>query len=261
MDSLSPSLTSAAFSWTGRSLRRVNDSRTAASVSIEAVCYVIFFLVAINRRLFWLTCSALTLAGLYLIRSNANGFLLTVNIGRGLVGFFIGAMLAQALAAGYAREVRPVATITIAIFIATTSLAGLQAFPGGEAGINLTFALAIFPSVLALSLTVPAIASVFSCRPLTFLGGISYSIYLVHIPLQIAIVYCLKIVDITAPVTSPLFFLTYGALVIVAAMACYYLFEVPMRAKIRERYPSATAAVAATPPSANPIPIPGRWSQ
>ena len=113
----------------------------------------------------WLTCPVLGLLGLYLIRSGANGFLLTSNIGRGLVGFFIGAMLAQRVGAGLSREIRVLSLCVLLVFATTVSMAGLKAFPWGEGGINLTFSLAIFPSVLGLSLTVPWLSRLLSVRP------------------------------------------------------------------------------------------------
>jgi peptidoglycan/LPS O-acetylase OafA/YrhL len=69
-----------------------------------------------------------------------------------------------------------------------------------------------------------------SCRPLLFLGEISYSIYLVH---QLALRFFSSYPQMTEGLPRPVALAIYGLVVLAVSSAIYYAVEVPARRAIR----------------------------
>src|SRR5208283_3032594 len=68
------------------------------------------------------------------------------------------------------------------------------------------------------------------------IGGLTYSSYLLHFPLQLLIVLLCFRAGWNVPLYAPWFFLIYVALVFVLAFFCYRLFELPMQNGIRRKF-------------------------
>jgi len=142
------------------------------SLSVEAVCYVLFACAAAAgpRRLKQVTGIAVA-AGLILLLAHhsAGGAYTRDNLPRGLLGFFLG----QVLWHQRARLAR----------VPASTLWGILAvgvlFPREPFGAILPYALLVFPAALLLGLRLGWLGS----RPLVWLGDRSYAIYLIHLPL------------------------------------------------------------------------------
>jgi len=83
-----------------------------------------------------------------------------------------------------------------------------------------------FPLVIASAVRSQWVASVLRAKPLVYLGSISYSIYLVHYPLMLA----LTVSDVAGHKPSyanPWFFLAFVATVLMVASVTYRLVELP----------------------------------
>lgn len=224
----------------------------AWSLSVEAVCYLIFFFVALNKRYFWLLAPTLVLVGLFLIRSAAHSGILNSSVGRGIAGFFIGAMIAEALRNGLRRELLTAAVGSLALLVASSLALGIAAFPWREGGIHLTAITIIFPAILIISLTVETVGKVIAARPFVFLGQISYAVYLVHIPIQMVMLLVAGVLGITLSASSPLLFAAYTVSVIAISAAAHFWFELPMQALVKARYarpsiPESQSANAVAP--------------
>ena len=104
-------------------------------------------------------------------------------------------------------------------------------------------ALAVFPLVIFASLRVPPLARLLSLRPLTFLGDISYAVYLCHVPLQMIFLAVVRSRRMTLATGSPWLLVGFAVVLISTATAAHYGFERPMRRWLRSR----TEEVAAAP--------------
>jgi peptidoglycan/LPS O-acetylase OafA/YrhL len=73
------------------------------------------------------------------------------------------------------------------------------------------------------------------------LGGISYSMYLLHIPIQIGILVIIQSANIDQKLIAndPKFFLSYILIIVFLSTFVHRLFEVPMRTAIRTRQSNA----------------------
>lgn len=142
------------------------------SLSIEAVCYVLFALGAMSgpRALKLVTGLSIALAVISILAFAApDGPYGRDNIPRGLLGFFVGQVLWHCRA--------PLARVPAWAFV--LAMAAGIAIPAGWAGAILPFALLVFPAALCLGLRL----SWLELPWLLWLGDRSYAIYLIHVPL------------------------------------------------------------------------------
>ena len=88
-------------------------------------------------------------------------------------------------------------------------------------------------------------------RLLESLGSVTYSSYLLHVPVQISIVVFCTWAGLNVPFYSAAFFLAFMAFVLALSFWCYRYFEVPAQNLLRrklKRAPARTAAVVQANP-------------
>jgi peptidoglycan/LPS O-acetylase OafA/YrhL len=96
--------------------------------------------------------------------------------------------------------------------------------------------LMIYPLCILLLLNIALIEKFFSLRPFTFIGDLSYSIYLLHFPVQLLMFTFLPMAGVQLDYTRGSSLLIYAALTTSLAAASHYLFEKPVQRMIREKY-------------------------
>lgn len=106
--------------------------------------------------------------------------------------------------------------------------------------------------IICLAVCTGPLMRVLSCPPLRFLGGASYAIYLLHLPV---FAYFLRLADRAHWTASPAAFVTYLVLIIGSASLVFRFYEEPMRRLIRRRFASTPDARARPP--VPPAPPPG----
>jgi peptidoglycan/LPS O-acetylase OafA/YrhL len=103
--------------------------------------------------------------------------------------------------------------------------------------------------LLALQLW-PALQRPLTWWPLQRLGDLSLAIYLVHIPVTIVMLLALGWAHQDIPFAAPGFWSAYILLVILAAGAAHWGFELPARRWLRQRVANAPFGMAAAEPAA-----------
>lgn len=181
------------------------------SLSVEAICYCLFILLAragALRRF----APLLILCGLYLCFSDE----LPDRIGRGLIGFFAGYELWRF------RRVQIPSSVLVMVGLASLMLpAELWRF---KYHVMLDFTL--WPAVLLLALRLQA------PMPLRWLGDRSYSIYLVHMPIYYAVRIAMRGAPIPPAFQFPAMVLAAIAILLLADLS-YRCFEMPSRLMLR----------------------------
>ena len=197
----------------------------AWSLTSEFVCYGLFFLFARSGGR-WLIIGAIIAVVAGVIADSYPGLLpIPGRVARGLVGFFIGVILHR-YQARLLQIPLPAIILLAAIGIAATPYVEVR---GVNAGIVMSFV--AWPGVVLLCLH-PASSRLLRTGPMQFLGDLSYSIYLLHIPLAL--------IFLTANgghyfIINDFVWLTpvYLVSLLVIARLSFVHFEEPMRRRIR----------------------------
>ena len=79
-------------------------------------------------------------------------------------------------------------------------------------------------------------ATPFSNRLLVPAGNMTYSSYLLHVPLQLTVVTFCAHMGFRIPFYSPYFFLCYIVVTLILASLCYRYFEMPAQRWLRRRF-------------------------
>jgi peptidoglycan/LPS O-acetylase OafA/YrhL len=194
------------------------------SLSIEAALYLTFFAfarafgaAAWPRLGFGALCLALSAGrdGLPL-SGPLNAF-----FAEGLGCFFLGGALQLTEGCGERRK--------LALGVALLALgAGLFWLTGGRRETTPV----LFAGLALTALAGPGMSRLLAFRPLVWLGDISYSTYLWHFPVQLALV-AFSAAALPLPFASPALLALYVGLVLAVSTLSYRYFEAPARAAIR----------------------------
>jgi peptidoglycan/LPS O-acetylase OafA/YrhL len=206
------------------------------SLTVEELAYLAFFASLYffggRHRLAFL---ALLAAGAAVNLLGWDAHVLNLDVSRGLVGFFSGCLAYRlhrvAEASRRSRLLAAAAAVLLAGVVFHYTRSG---YPPVSATL-LAHSLLIFPAVVLVVLNVPLAARVFSLRPLAYLGEISYSVYMIHFPVQIGIATAADLAGVSLAADSVSFFLFYAALTLGLAPASLHLFERPAQAALRAR--------------------------
>ena len=167
--------------------------------------YVLFFLYARRERRQYVPLAALTVV--VGIAAQSPGWTLPIInalLGRALVGFFLGSLgylgMRELDRRGHGVAFGWGCLGALTILCVLASLIGFHELIGTDPRTN---TLAVFPLVIFAALRVPPLARLLSIRPLTFLGDISYAVYLIHVPLQLIFLYVMRATNTVVPTESP----------------------------------------------------------
>lgn len=81
----------------------------------------------------------------------------------------------------------------------------------------------------------PNINKIIGIQPFKFLGEISYSIYLWHIPIQLLIFWVVFSMNLSLKLESPIFFLGYFLIVLLTAYVSSRFIEIPLKNMLRSK--------------------------
>ncbi|QWF19054.1 acyltransferase family protein [Lysobacter capsici] len=213
------------------------------SISTEMIVNVVFLaLIVMPRKAASVAMTLVAAAAIatVAVRGVLNGTMAFGWIDNELVrtaaGFFVGV-------GTYAlfRRIRPLPSIAADLVVVVVSAAAYvyMATPGitGKAG-DFLLCLVGFPVLIIAVVHSRMVKAVLSTRPLVYLGALSYSIYLVHFPLQLSI-HLADVSGLADPnYASRWFFVLFIGLVIAVAHVTYRAIEMPGKAAILRAFAS-----------------------
>jgi len=207
------------------------------SVSGEVLVYVLFFAYARRGHASYVPLAvAMVVLGIAVQSPGWNLPILNALIGRALVGFFLGSLGFLAMRhmdrRGQGATFGWACLGALALICLLASLIGFHELIGTN---PLPNALMVFPLVAFASLRAPPLAWVLSLRPLTFLGDLSYAIYLIHVPLQMIFLASMRAAHRQIPTESPWLLAGFAVVLVLAATVTHYGFERPVRRWLRAR--------------------------
>jgi peptidoglycan/LPS O-acetylase OafA/YrhL len=200
------------------------------SISCEVVAYILFFVLMkyfYDRRV--VISIVLILTGITFRHLHANSYLINQDIGRLLEGFFTGVLVYETLFS-WKLNARQIYLIVLSLLLAFSISIYIRpsawSYPG---------ALFLYPALIIASIKVSFINKALSWRPLAYLGDISYSVYMLHFPVQLALHTFAKQLNINLPYTTAGFLGIYALLVVSVSILSYEFFEKPVQTSLRKR--------------------------
>lgn len=228
----------------------------AWSIALEMGMYFLFYAVCFGRKNRALIALALMMIFLHVnIRGPIPNFpMLNEPFTRVGYCFFLGGLLHFLYAK--VKDAGPVMTYIggACLVGAALILAGIQSYINGNAimamvlgpRFNQDIILGVFPMLITAGLFFPPAYSLLSSKPLRVLGDVSYSMYLIHFPIQIGFHYYTLLSGPVDFKQKSVFWLYIGLVLGVAYLSHYY-FEKPfmhyLRKRLIERKPEPVAVV------------------
>ena len=208
----------------------------AWSVSVEWIVNILFFVIAWHFRripilLIWLACFACTV---YLMDRSPQSLhlqfayqpLFNETIARGIAGFCLGMLVFRyhsLLPRLSFLALHGIEMVLVALLVALLTFHGEHILPFG---VDYPLQLLVFPALILISLYKAGwIQKIFAFSPITFLGKISYSLYLLHLPLG----YAYQFMPAFQLFSKPFFGIFFLMLLIALATLSYFFIEWPGR--------------------------------
>lgn len=94
--------------------------------------------------------------------------------------------------------------------------------------------LAVFPAMIVAALGNGWAGRALRARPLVYLGHISFSVYLLHYAVELALQDTLRLADVEVSVQNPLWLATHVGLTLIASHLTWRYFEMPARAGVKK---------------------------
>ena len=202
----------------------------AWSISCEIVAYVLFFVVMkyfFSKRV--AISLALVVVGFFFRNLHTGSFFVNMDIGRLLMGFFLGLLIYEVL---FYEKLKPWHYTMIVVGLLVGFVAGVYIRPTAWSYTAVVF---LYPALIIAAIKFELLNRLLSVRPLTFLGDISYSVYLLHFPVQLLLFTIAAQMGLKFPYTSPGFLLFYACFVVIVSVLSYEYFEKPVQSVLRKR--------------------------
>ncbi|KII33654.1 acyltransferase [Pseudomonas fluorescens] len=199
------------------------------SVSVEILLYALFFATCLLGRAKYLIVPILIIIGYYTYPVN-------YKLGSGIFTFFCGGMAFFLLNA--ARSF-----LTSKTLLAITTIFSILAWSyiNQSATLNMYVLMGLAFPMSVCALACANMASPNLLKPLSFIGDISYSSYLIHFPLQIVFAGITDRLGFARSIYySPIMFISFVGVLLILSFGSHKLFEAPIQRAIRKAYKNRT---------------------
>lgn len=209
------------------------------SLSCEIIAYILFFYILKKIRNPLPVFILLVFIGMSIIQKQMNSPFLNASIARMLVGFFTGCItfIINNQIKKLNSTKKNILYLTIFIFFL---LIGAMV---GKAGYIKIFGhwdrvmpLLVYPVMILAALNVFFVNKILSLKPFTYLGDLSYSIYLLHFPVQILMITFLPIFGLAPDYNSWRGLALFIIITSVLASFSYHIIEKPLQNLIRKKF-------------------------
>lgn len=209
------------------------------TLSCEMIAYILFFYILTKSRkpiLMFIIC---ILTGFTILQMRLEIPLFNPQTAKMLTGFFIGCVTFKIsnLIAGLPGRAR------FKLFTAIFLFLGIIIFLSPRIGYNKFFGqwdrvmpILFYPLAIILTLNLKYLNIILSIKPFTYLGDLSYSIYLLHFPVMLMLVTFLPMAGIVPDYTKWSALLTFMITTILLSVISHHFAEKPLQKYLRRKY-------------------------
>jgi peptidoglycan/LPS O-acetylase OafA/YrhL len=191
------------------------------SISIEVMLYILFFFISkSNVRIFFST-AYLLLFGIFIFYFNKL-------IGYGIFCFFIGGFTYLVIEKINNYKIKEINVIFLFSIIFISAIFLIKNYKITEIHFKILMLTIIFPTLIIILFFYQKINKKIG-KKISLIGDISYSLYLIHLPIQILIFGILKFNNIKLDFNSKFYFLYYIIIVTAISSLSYFYFERPIQ--------------------------------
>ena len=214
------------------------------SLSCEILAYFLFFYVLKKIKKPIPVFVLFVFTGLSVLQMQANVPLFNASNAKMLIGFFIGCLTFILNLHIHKMNSRN-KNILFGTILMFTILIGLMIYKTGFAKTlghwDRVMPILVYPLLIISALNVFFLNRFFSLRPLTYMGDLSYSIYLIHFPVQLMMVTFLPMIGLVPDYNSWKGLAVFVVITTALASLSYHLAEKPLQNIIRKRFLTAKA--------------------
>lgn len=215
------------------------------SISCEFVAYIFFFIITKYLFKTWLyrpllivfIVAAITMIMLFLF-SGLNFLIFNPFIARVGISFFLGSLLYdfnEYLQGSYSKNaILLLLCVVVCAAFLDYRLTRHSFLCNYWVYWVLFYSLIVFPSIILIVINTDFLSRFFSSPTLVYLGAISYSIYLINIPVQISIDTSNVFFNLHINYSSPYFFIFYVAMLLTMSSLSYTFFESKIKNTLRQ---------------------------
>ncbi len=209
------------------------------SLSCEMVAYILFFYVLKKQKNPLPVFILFIFAGMSILQKQLNVPLFNASMGKMLIGFFVGCISFSLNNKIHELEKnkKNMLFITILVF---SLIIGIMVHKAGYIKIfghwERVMPLLVYPLLILVTLNVFFLYKFFSIKPFTYLGDLSYSIYLIHFPVQLMMVTFLPMTGIVPNYKSWTGLAIFIFTTIIIAALSFHFVEKPLQSFIRRKF-------------------------
>jgi len=194
------------------------------SISVEILMYIIFFYIALKQNIFFYTILVIIISIILFFKFKF--------IGYGGYCFFVGGLSFMVTDKLKLSNQIKIMFFCLIIFLSIMFLINFNISSITNKIISLTI---FFPSIINLLYLInnryPQLGG-----KVSILGDISYSIYLIHFPIILIILFLLNILDLRINFDKSAVFLTYLNITFLISFCSYKFLEIPLKGILRNKY-------------------------
>jgi peptidoglycan/LPS O-acetylase OafA/YrhL len=209
------------------------------SLSCEIIAYILFFYVLKKYKKPVPVFVLFIFIGMSILQKQMNMPLFNSSVGKMLIGFFIGCLTYilnfQILKLGSKSK-----KLVFFVILSVSVIIGIMVYKAGFIRIfghwDRVMPLFVYPLMILSALNVMYLNRFLSLKPFTYLGDLSYSIYLIHFPVQLSMATFLPMLGLVPDYNSWTGMATFMAVTIAIAALSYHRVEKPLQELIRKKF-------------------------
>ena len=209
------------------------------SLSCELVAYILFFYVLKKLKKPLPVFVFFIFIGMSILQKQLNAPFFNASIAKMLVGFFVGCLTYSLNLKILKLENKSKNIIFFVIFLLSIAV-GIMVSKAGYMKIfgqwDKVMPLLVYPLLILVALNVFFVNKFLSLKPFTYIGDLSYSIYLLHFPVQLLMVTFLPMLGLVPDYNSWKGLAAFVIITVAFASFSYHFVEKPLQNMIRRKF-------------------------